>query len=155
MDETIQATAALDGRSVDIRIVQDPGSAGKRDAVGLVRMLAGYPAKIVQISGAKDVRARALAAQVNVGNVSAVHSERRVVTGPYKGRTTLEALLIMLQNFPFGRAKKDGVDAAADAFNDLTVPDEEKRPESARAVVASIRRPAAGVAPAGPRAVIR
>lgn len=119
VDAAILQAAATDGRDVAIRIVQDPGSAGKRDAVGLVKKLAGYPARIVAVSGPKESRARPLAAQVNVGNVSAVASTRRVESGPYAGRTSMDALLIMLQNFPMAGAKKDGVDAAADAFNEM------------------------------------
>ena len=57
---------------------------------------------------------------VNLSNVSAVPCERRVTSGPYAGRTCLEAALVMLANFPLGGSKKDAVDAAADAFDQLT-----------------------------------
>lgn len=120
VDEAILATARTDGRQVMVRFAQDPGSAGKRDATALVRKLSGFPTTMATISGSKESRARPLASQVNVGNVRMVACSRRVATGPYAGKTTSEALLSMMSGFPLSGAKKDGVDAAADAFDEVT-----------------------------------
>jgi hypothetical protein len=121
VDRVMDATAATDGRKVSIHIAQDPGSAGKRDAQAIARRLAGYSVKVESVSGPKDSRARGLASQVNVANVDIVNQPTdKVRTGPYSGKTVTEALRSMLANFPIGTAKKDGVDAAADAFNELS-----------------------------------
>ena len=120
VDRLIVQTAHRDGKGVRIHLAQDPGSAGKRDARSLARMLAGFDVTVEPVSGGKDVRARALAAQVNVGNVSIVSQPERIVgTGPHSGKSVTDALLSMFRGFPTGTVKKDGVDAAADAFNHL------------------------------------
>ena len=123
VDAIIAQTSALDGRGVAIRLAQDPGSAGKRDAQRLVRSLRGFDVTSERVSGSKESRARAFAAQVNVGNVCIiVQRDRMVVTGPHSGKNVTDALIAMLRGFPGGTAKKDGVDASADAFNALTRP---------------------------------
>lgn len=120
VDRVMDQTAALDGRSVAIHLAQDPGSAGKRDAVAIARRYAGYSVVVEIVSGSKESRARPLASQVNVGNVSLVNQPKKMVTtGPHSGKSVTEAALAMLTNFPSGMAKKDFVDAAADAFSAL------------------------------------
>ncbi len=108
-DAIIKQTAALDGLPVEIHLAQDPGSAGKRDAATLIRMLSGYIVKAEPITGSKEARARAFASQVNAGNVS-------LVSGPWN-----RAFIDELRAFPRGR-NDDQVDAAADAFNELAGP---------------------------------
>lgn len=120
VDEAIDAAARADGPDATVRLAQDPGSAGKRDAVSIAKRLAGRSVSIVPVSGSKEARARPLASQVNVGNVSIVEQDRLVATGPYAGRTVTQALLTMMGNFPRSGNKKDGVDASADAFDELT-----------------------------------
>jgi phage terminase large subunit-like protein len=120
VDAQIDAAAQRDGREVTVRLAQDPGSAGKRDAQTIGRRLSGYPVVVVAVTGSKESRARPFASQVNLSNVSAVRCERRVTSGPYAGQTTLDAALTMLANFPLSGSKKDAVDAAADAFDALS-----------------------------------
>jgi predicted phage terminase large subunit-like protein len=103
-------TAAQDGRHVTIRLPQDPGQAGKEQAGSLTRMLAGYPVKALPISGDKQVRADPFAAQVNAGNV-------RIVRGAWNA-----AFVEELRTFPAGK-NDDQVDAAADAFNEVSPDD--------------------------------
>lgn len=123
VDRLIDQTAKLDGRSCTIHLAQDPGSAGKRDAQAISRRLAGYSVVVESVSGSKESRARPLASQVNVGNASMVLQPESVVrTGPHAGKSVSSAAVAMLANFPAGTAKKDFVDAAADAFNQLSKP---------------------------------
>jgi predicted phage terminase large subunit-like protein len=112
-DTALQNTASADGRTVKIRGAIDPGSAGKRDALGIARMLVGYDIKLEHITGPKTTRARNFAAQVNAGNVTLVRGDWN------------KAFKDELRAFPGGK-KDDQVDAASDAFNELTLPPEEQ-----------------------------
>lgn len=107
-DGHLRQVAELDGPAVKIRLAQDPGQAGVDQALRLTRMLAGYSIRSERISGDKATRASGLAAQVNAGNV-------RLVRGSWNGDFLEE-----LRQFPQGR-NDDQVDAAADAFNELTL----------------------------------
>lgn len=122
VDSLIDQTAALDGKAVQIHIAQDPGSAGKRDAVAIAKRLAGYRVEVERVSGSKESRARAFASQVNVGNVLVVNQAEKVKTGPHMGKSITSAAISMMSNFPGGTNKKDFVDAAADAFNQIAKP---------------------------------
>lgn len=104
----IAQTAAMDGRTVSIRLPQDPGAAGKSYAQVLIRMLAGYDVHATPVTGSKATRAAPLAAQVNSGNVS-------IVAGPWNA-----AFMNEIRSFPAGR-HDDQVDAAADAFSAVAV----------------------------------
>ncbi len=106
-NERMRQTAALDGVLVPVRLPQDPGQAGKEQAQALIRLLAGFAVKAVPVSGDKLVRADPFAAQLNAGNVY-------LVRAPWNGVFVEE-----LRQFPSGR-HDDAVDAAADAFNELT-----------------------------------
>ena len=106
-NERMRQTARVDGESVSIRLPQDPGQAGKEQAQALIRMLAGYSVKAISVSGDKQVRADPLAAQLNAGNVL-------LLRAPWNA-----AFIEELRQFPSGR-HDDAVDAAADAFNELT-----------------------------------
>lgn len=101
----IHQTAQLDGPSVAIRGVQDPGSAGKDVAISFVRSLPGFAVRTEKVSGSKISRADPFSAQVNAGNV-------RLIQGPWN-RDYIEEL----RQFPLG-ANDDQVDASADAFTD-------------------------------------
>ena len=68
-DAALKNTAARDGTRVKQSLPQDPGQAGKTQALHLTRMLAGYPVHTSPESGDKVQRAEPLASQVNVGNV--------------------------------------------------------------------------------------
>jgi predicted phage terminase large subunit-like protein len=67
-------------------------------------MLAGYPVRVLPVTGAKTTRAAGIAAQVNGGNVSMA-----------KGIANASAFLEELRSFPNGKTD-DMVDALADAF---------------------------------------
>lgn len=105
-DALLRNTASRDGAGVRISLPQDPGQAGKSQALYLVRQLAGYSVTTSPESGDKETRAEPLAAQVNVGNVL-------MLRGPWNEAFVEEARL-----FPNG-AFKDQVDAASRAFNEL------------------------------------
>lgn len=102
------STARRDGTKVRIHIPQDPGQAGKKQAVSLVRMLAGFNVKTEPASGSKETRAFAFSAQVNVGNV-------KLLNGSWN-----KAFIEELRQFPRGKYK-DQVDSASDAFNELAL----------------------------------
>lgn len=103
----VKNTADQDGDRVKIRIPQDPGQAGKAQAKGYIRTLAGYTVTTLPVSGDKEHRANPFASQVQAGNV-------RLVKGKWN-----DAFLTELENFPDG-IHDDQVDAAADAFDELT-----------------------------------
>jgi predicted phage terminase large subunit-like protein len=96
---------------VRIFVEQEPGSGGKESAENTVRMLAGHSAAADRVSGSsgsKEVRADPFAAQVQAGNVSILAADWN------------RALLEEFETWPSGRYK-DQVDAAAGAFNKLTL----------------------------------
>lgn len=106
----IKLCAETDGRSCKVRLPQDPGQAGKDQASQLSRMLSGWPVRTAPVSGSKLVRAMGFAAQVNAGNV-------RLVRGPWN-----KAFLSELDAFTGEKnGVDDQVDAASDAFNELTM----------------------------------
>lgn len=104
----IKQAAQLDGQSCKIKLPQDPAQAGKSQALHLTRMLAGSHVESEVVSGKKEARARGLASQANIGNVS-------VVEGPWNA-----ALLAEFDAFPMKGRPDDQVDATSDAFNELT-----------------------------------
>ncbi len=106
VEKALKATAEEDGRSVPISGPQDPGQAGKAQAEHLVRLLAGWDAEFTPESGAKPVRAKALAAQVEAGNVV-------LLRAPWNKELKDE-----LSVFPNG-SFDDQADAASRAFNKL------------------------------------
>ena len=105
-DAEMVATAKRDGKSVRIRIPQDPGQAGVDQALRLARLLDGYRVKARPISGEKITRADGLASQVNVGNVTVVRGEWKY------------AFVEELRQFPLG-AHDDQVDAVVDGYTEL------------------------------------
>ncbi len=111
VEDTLDRTAAHDGRRCTIRLPQDPGQAGKGQATQLVARLAGkgYQAIARQVTGAKTDRAKAPSALAERGLI-------KIVRGPWN-----EALLAELESFPDG-AKDDQVDAMNDAFAQLAGP---------------------------------
>ncbi|WP_231642954.1 phage terminase large subunit [Ralstonia syzygii] len=107
-DAALTNTASRDGRSVRISLPQDPGQAGKTQALYLTRKLAGYPVTTTPESGNKTTRAEPLAAQINVGNVL-------MLRGPWN-----DALLNEMRLFPNG-THDDQVDACSRAFAEIMV----------------------------------
>lgn len=109
VDSSIKNLADQDGKSVTVRLAQDPGQAGKSQVRAQVRMLAGYTVRYKTVTGDKATRAKPFASQVEAGNVL-------LVKGPWN-----EAYLNEHENFT--GTDEDGhddqVDASADAFDEL------------------------------------
>lgn len=103
----IKNVATQDGVRCKVRLPQDPGQAGKSQAKSLTASLAGFPVVFYPVTGSKEHRATPLASQVQAGNV-------KLVRGKWN-----EEFLNELENFPEG-VHDDMVDAAADAFDELT-----------------------------------
>ena len=106
VEKAVLNTASQDGESVRIVMPQDPGQAGKAQAHNYTRLLSGYIIKTQPVTGSKETRAAAAAAQVEAGNIS-------IVKGPWN-----EAFLHELRSFPSGK-NDDIVDAFTEAFNAL------------------------------------
>jgi predicted phage terminase large subunit-like protein len=108
VEELVTATAQRDGRAVEILIEQEPGGSGKAFAERYRRqLLRGYNVRTERATGAKDVRARPVAAAAENGLVKIVRSRHS------------EDLLDELTAFPHG-AHDDCVDALAGAYNRLS-----------------------------------
>lgn len=105
-EEVIKTTAKLDGRTVHVRIEQEPGSGGKESAESTIRNLGGHRIKADRPTGDKTLRADPIAAQWQGGNVS-------MVEGPWN-----ERFLSELENFPTGTFR-DQADALSGAYNCL------------------------------------
>ena len=101
VENTIKQTAQMDGKSVSIRLPQDPGQAGKSQAKNFITMLSGFSVKAETVSGDKITRAQPFAAQVNIGNV-------KMLRGDWN-----KALIEELRNFPNG-THDDQVDGCSD-----------------------------------------
>lgn len=94
-----------------IHLPQDPGQAGKDQADQLRRLLGGFRSvRVESASGSKAVRARGWADRVNVGNV-------RLLRGPWN-RDFIEEHRKFREDGTHDH--DDQIDAAADAFNELT-----------------------------------
>ena len=107
VETTIQRTATRDGTTVQIDLPQDPGQAGKAQAQYFVRQLAGFNVRYSLESGAKEVRAEALSAQAEAGNV-------KLVRGPWNHTFIEEAALFPNSDY------SDQIDSASRAFHRLT-----------------------------------
>ena len=106
---TIKHTAMVDNAkygNVKIRLPQDPGQAGKDQAQGFMRLLAGFSAKTIQETGSKETRAEPVAAQWQAGNID-------IVFGDWN-----EMYISQLESFPESKYK-DMVDATSTAFAEL------------------------------------
>jgi predicted phage terminase large subunit-like protein len=107
VEAAIAEAARIDGTSVGIGLPEDPGQAGKHQAMYLAGQLAGYRIDISRETGAKVTRAVPVASQIEAGNFAIVRAEWN------------HSFLEELRNFPFGR-KDDQVDALSRAFRMLT-----------------------------------
>lgn len=92
-----------------VRIPQDPGAAGKIVAADYLKVLAGFNAKAVAVTGSKELRATPFAAYWQNGNVAVLIGEWN---DPY---------FAQLESFPESK-HDDLVDASADSFTELTTP---------------------------------
>jgi predicted phage terminase large subunit-like protein len=102
----VKDAAEMDGRDVTISLPQDPGQAGKAQALDFVQMLAGWDVRVSPESGDKVTRANPFAAQTNVGNVLLLRGEWNT------------CLISEAAAFPLGM-HDDQIDALARAFNQL------------------------------------
>lgn len=104
----VRQTAEMDGRSVAVRMEQEPGSSGVKVIDDYTRrVLMGFDFQGIPSTGNKEVRANPLASQAEAGNV-------KLVKGPWIG-----AFLDEVELFPLG-SHDDQVDAASGALLDLT-----------------------------------
>lgn len=106
--ELVRATAEADGAGVVVRLPQDPGQAGKDQAETFKRELAGYTVVTKPVTGDKVQRAGGWSSQVGARNVG-------IVRAPWTPA-------FVAQHHAFPDTKRDDkVDAAADAFSELTL----------------------------------
>lgn len=102
----VTQTAMLDGKSVPIRIEQEPGQSGKAQIADYQRALMGWDVQGVLSSGDKVTRASPVASYAHAGNVY-------VVLGSW-----LSDFLDEIDLFPLG-SHDDQVDGLTGAFNEL------------------------------------
>ncbi len=102
----VRTCAETDPDGTRIELPQDPAQAGKAQAAGFVRMLAGFDVHTIPVSGSKELRATGYAAQQQGAQVV-------LVEGEWNGRFVVEHA-----GFPKAR-HDDQVDAAATAFEAL------------------------------------
>ena len=109
VEQFIAQTAYEDGKSVSIRMEQEPGSSGKALVDQYARyVVPGHDFQGIRSTGDKVTRARPFAAAVANGNV-------RVVRGPW-----LSDWMDELSSFPEACDHDDQVDSAVGAFTYLT-----------------------------------
>ncbi len=107
-EQLVKQTAQLDGRSIPVRMEQEPGSAGVKMIDDYrKRVLMGWDFQGVPSTGSKEVRANPVASQSEAGNVKLVRG------------TWINAFLDEAEVFPSG-AHDDQVDAVSAALADLT-----------------------------------
>jgi predicted phage terminase large subunit-like protein len=104
IERLIVNTASADGARVEIALPQDPGQAGKAQALALVRALQGFTVRATIESGDKQTRFGPFSSQAQAGNVS-------VLRGLWN-----EAWFCALEAFPEGR-HDDDADATSRAYN--------------------------------------
>jgi predicted phage terminase large subunit-like protein len=110
VERSIMNCAASDTHAVTIRIPQDPGQAGKSQALYFTRLLAGYTVKTQRVTGDKVTRASPASSQAEAGNIS-------LVRGAWN-----EAFLAEAENFPSAKSKDDQIDALSDCIDELIAP---------------------------------
>ncbi|MFT4184429.1 MAG: phage terminase large subunit [Rhizobium sp.] len=108
VERNLKNMATQDGPTVTIRMPQDPGAAGKADAETKIKLLAGFPVKVLPVTGDKATRAKPASAQAEAGNI-------RLLRGDWN-----EAFLDEICAFPNAQFD-DQVDAFADALNELAL----------------------------------
>ncbi len=112
VEEALKNTASQDGKGVKISAPQDPGQAGKAQALNIAKLLAGYDIRLSTESRgkrgdpAKITRFSPFSAQAQAGNV-------KVLRGQWN-----EMWFDCLEGFP-DAAHDDLVDATSRAFNEL------------------------------------
>lgn len=109
VETNIENITGQDGKRITVVLEQDPGQAGKAEALGYVKRLAGYDVQVNPVREAKGIRARPFSSQVEAGNV-------KLVRGAWNQDFINEA-----HNFDGSRnCVSDQIDAASGAFHMLT-----------------------------------
>lgn len=108
VENLIKRTATQDGIRCMIRLPQDPGQAGKSQVAHFAKLLTGYPFKTRVMSGDKVTRAGPFSSMCEYGRV-------KVVRGPWN-----DNFFNHLEEFPPEFGSPDIVDAAVEAFHQLT-----------------------------------
>jgi predicted phage terminase large subunit-like protein len=106
----VRQVAEADGYGVKIALPEDPGQAGKSQVFDFTKLLAGFPLTATRMTGSKELRALAVAAQCNIGRVHLLKANWNT------------PLLDELASFPSGK-HDDQVDAFSLAFSELPVSD--------------------------------
>lgn len=106
VERTILATAELDGKSVQVGIEQDPGSAGKFEAAYYIKALSGWSVRAYPVTKAKTERAGPISSQATAGNV-------KIVRGRWN-----DVFVQELEQFPEGN-HDDQVDALSGGYSAL------------------------------------
>lgn len=75
VERNLKNMATQDGPTVMIRMPQDPGAAGKADAETKIKLLAGFPIRVLSVTGDKATRAKPASAQAEAGNVKLVRGD--------------------------------------------------------------------------------
>ena len=103
-----KANADREAWNSRVRLPQDPGQAGKEQALSYVRMLAGHAVTTERVSGSKVTRAEPLSSQWQAGNVL-------ILQGDWN-----DAYLTEMEGFP-DAIHEDAVDASGDAFAEVAL----------------------------------
>lgn len=108
VERTIRQTAERDGRTVRIRMEQEPGSSGV-DVIGHYsrNVLVGYDFRPEKVTGSKELRATTMSAAFENGNLT-------IARGTWN-----RALMDELMEFPYGK-HDDQVDACSGAYRELS-----------------------------------
>lgn len=108
VERMIKNCASQDGVKCKIRLPQDPGQAGKAQVAHFAKILAGYEFRTRIMTGDKVTRAGPFSSMCEYGRV-------KVVRAPWN-----ETLFNHLEEFPPEVGSPDIVDAAVEAFHELT-----------------------------------
>lgn len=113
--QTVSATAALDGFGCHVVIPQDPGQAGKDQALEYASLLMGYVIRTPRETGDKVVRAGPASAQAMAGGPGDP-GNIALVRAPWN-----EPFLQVLEAFPDETMPDDDVDALSGAVSYLAL----------------------------------
>ena len=105
-DTNMKNLAAQDTKLCRVRFEKEGGASGKRDAVNIVKFMAGYDCRGIPPQGDKVTRAKPLAAQALAGNV-------KLVKGPWNND-----YLIHMHGQP-DLPNDDIMDASSGLYNEL------------------------------------
>lgn len=108
VENLIRRIATQDGIRCMVRLPQDPGQAGKAQVAHFAKLLIGYAFKTRVMSGDKVTRAGPFSSMCEYGRV-------KVVKGAWN-----DNFFNHLEEFPPGVGSPDIVDAAVEAFHQLT-----------------------------------